>query len=212
MRLLLGFLKPTQGSLEIAGLPAGSKELAGKIAYVPQSLQDLNFHFPASLREIVAGNLYPLGRAWRRKERQRRRKMVEESLAMVGLEDHTEDHLDMLSGGQVQRVLLARAMISKPKILFLDEPTAGIDHQGAEDFYHILKQLSDEENMTILLITHDLYRIKDFCERFLCLGPKGFFEVHTMSTEAKPFFKSYTVRRRSKWKFSLMISCEMLLL
>lgn len=189
MRLILGFLKPQQGTISVAGHSPGARELSKLIAYVPQQIPDLNLHFPASLEEIIEGNLYPLGRAWTKTERQRRRALVEASLRRVGLEGRSKDHLDSLSGGEVQKVLLARALISNPKILFLDEPTAGVDQQSSEELYSLLKQLNERDKLTILLITHELYRIKEICDRFLYLGHKTLFEVPKEDYGTEVFFR-----------------------
>lgn len=189
MRLILGFLKPQDGQITIAGHAPRSHELAKLIAYVPQQIPDLNLHFPASLEEIIEGNLYPLGRAWTRSERQRRRELVDASLRRVGLEGRAKDHLDSLSGGEVQKVLLARALISQPKVLFLDEPTAGVDQQSSEELYALLKQLNQRDGLTILLITHELYRIKEICDRFLYLGHRTSFEVPKEEYGTEVFFR-----------------------
>lgn len=189
MRLILGFLKPQQGQISIADYPPGTRELSKLIAYVPQQIPDLNLHFPASLEEIIEGNFYPQGRAWTRAERQRRRQAVEASLKRVGLAGRAKDHLDSLSGGEVQKVLLARALISEPKILFLDEPTAGVDQQSSEELYALLKQLNERDKLTILLITHELYRIKEICDRFLYLGHNTFFEVSKEEYGTEAFFR-----------------------
>jgi zinc transport system ATP-binding protein len=150
MKLLLGFLKPNVGTIEIFG--KNPRENYPHIGYVPQTLS-IDKQFPITVKEIVLSgsisdlNLWGVYPADKEKE------------ALVCLEELGISHLadatvGNLSGGQLQRVLIARALVSKPKILLLDEPTASIDTQGEKEIFALLKTLKSK--VTILMVTHDL--------------------------------------------------------
>ena len=90
-----------------------------------------------------------------------------EALEQVGLTAFQNNPFGTLSGGQAQRALIARALVSKPKLLLLDEPTASVDTQAEADIYHFLSQLRGK--MTILMVTHDLRAAIDQVDRVLCV-------------------------------------------
>ena len=90
------------------------------------------------------------------------------------IEDLKGRKIGNLSGGQIQRVLLARAMVSEPKILFLDEPTSALDPKIREDFYAILKEIN-REGVTLILVSHDILSIKKYINKLLYLNRKIIF-------------------------------------
>jgi zinc transport system ATP-binding protein len=150
LKLLLGFLEPKKGKIALFGQ---SPFLArSSLAYVPQAMR-FDKQFPISVLEVVLqGRLRELpwwGRFGHQDEEEAR-----SALHLVGLCDLVNRPFGTLSGGQAQRVLIARALISHPKILFLDEPTANIDAQGEGEIYRLLAKLKGD--MTIVMVTHDL--------------------------------------------------------
>ncbi len=150
LKLLLGFLKPTSGSIEIDG--KNPKESYPKIGYVPQTL-GIDKQFPITVIEVVlSGCLSTLSSFGFYHAEQK--KQAHDALCQVGLENLADKPIGQLSGGQMQRVLIARALVTKPTLLLLDEPTASIDPQGEKEIFSLLKSL--RKSITILMVTHDL--------------------------------------------------------
>jgi zinc transport system ATP-binding protein len=162
LKLILGFLKPSRGSIKM-GHPLKSQPL--KIAYVPQSIR-FDREFPISVNEVVLSGL--MSRLpWYGHFKKEDREAAQQALETIGLPHLADKAFGTLSGGQAQRVLIARALVSKPELLLLDEPTASVDTQAEADIYALLKQLKG--NMTILMVTHDLGVAIEQVERVLCV-------------------------------------------
>jgi zinc transport system ATP-binding protein len=165
LKLILGFLKPTQGSIRVFGKAAGSPLLSQKIAYVPQSVR-FDRDFPISVEEVVLSGL--ISRLpWYGRFRTADRIAARKALERIGFSHLTEAPFGTLSGGQAQRVLIARALVSNPQLLLLDEPTASVDNRAEADIYALLHQLKGQ--MTILMVTHDLGAAMEQVERILCV-------------------------------------------
>lgn len=167
LKILLGFVKPSKGRVEIFGVaPLAARQ---KIGYVPQILR-FDRQFPISVLEIVLmGSLSEL-KWWGSFPRGQKNRALD-VLSLVGMEDCAAQPFGTLSGGQVQRVLLARALMGKPRLLLLDEPIASVDQNAEEEIYRILLRLKGET--TILMVTHDLQSILQKCDRLLCVQRKA---------------------------------------
>ncbi len=159
LKLILGLLQPTQGSITLFGKDHKIFTERSMIGYVPQKTSSFDSNFPATVFEVVL-----MGRYARRglfhMVRNEDRKAAELALRRVGMWEYRKHPIGKLSGGQGQRVFIARALVNDPKILFLDEPTAGVDHDAQEDFYALLDKLHKEEKLTIVLVSHDLSVMK----------------------------------------------------
>lgn len=103
------------------------------------------------------------------------RQKVDETLRMFGIYELKDRKIGQLSGGQSQRVFLAKAMVAEPKLLLLDEPTSGVDTSSKKDFYNILDQLNKEREITVILSSHDIGVITKIANRVLCLNKSQFF-------------------------------------
>ena len=163
LKLLMGLLKPTSGKLTIDGL--APKAARTKIAYVPQVLR-VDRQFPISVLELVLGGRLcktPWWKSFSEVDRQEALDVIEK----VRLSEFKDRAFGTLSGGQAQRALIARAMVSKPEILLLDEPTASIDVHAEAEIYEILKEL--RQKCTILMVTHDLKAIMNDIDRVFCI-------------------------------------------
>jgi len=172
LKLLMGFLKPNSGEVRLFGNPP--KIERKKIGYVPQAAR-FDKQFPVSVLELVLmGCLSQL--RWWGGYRAQTIKIAKEALEKVGLLEKIDQPFGTLSGGQAQRALIARALVSQPSLLLLDEPTASVDPQAEKEIYQLLDQL--REKMTIIMVTHDLQTIVDKAERLLC--------VHRNVTSYKP--------------------------
>ncbi len=162
LKLLLGFLKPQKGSLEILG---GSPKIAReKMGYVPQ-ISHLDRQFPITVLEVVMMGCLDKS-PWHSYTKDAKEK-ARAALAEVGMLDFHDHSFGTLSGGQAQRVLIARALVSKPTILLLDEPTASVDASAEESIYKLLEHLKG--TMTIIMVTHDLQVMLQKVDRFICV-------------------------------------------
>ncbi|AAP04952.1 metal ABC transporter ATP-binding protein [Chlamydia caviae] len=149
--LMLKLLKPTLGTLKTFSTCKKESELT--IGWVPQHFS-YDFSFPISVKEVVLSGRLSFLR-WHGKYAKCDHEFAEQALETVGLLHHKDRCFSHLSGGQIQRVLLARALASHPKLLILDEPTANIDPENQQRILQILSELNDR--CTILMITHDLH-------------------------------------------------------
>lgn len=149
-KLILGLLAPQRGKVRIFGKEATTNQ--ARVGYVPQ-VSSASQHFPIRVAEVVA-----LGseesRRWRLGFSAQVRERAEAALEEVGMIEFRHRSWQALSGGQRQRVLVARALMSQPKLLLLDEPTANLDLQSKTQLYELLHRLN--EQTTILVSTHDL--------------------------------------------------------
>lgn len=165
-KLLMGFLRPKTGVIEILG--KDPKMSRTHIGYVPQAAS-FDRQFPITVLEVVLmGCLFeisPLGFF-----KPKSKKKAKEALTLVGMAERENQAFGTLSGGQAQRVLIARALVSNPEILLLDEPTASIDQEAEQLIYSLLDNL--KESMTILMVTHDLHVVVKKVGRLLCIQRK----------------------------------------
>lgn len=163
LKLIMGFLKPCSGSIKIFG--KSPQSALKQLAYVPQTL-GFDRQFPISVLELVlSGRLSRL--PWYGKNSDKDYEASDKALEMVGLSAFRNAPFGTLSGGQIQRALIARALVSEPQLLLLDEPTASVDTQAEADIYGILNELRGK--MTILMVTHDLTAAIDRVERVICV-------------------------------------------
>jgi len=195
LRTLLGLLPPTHGTIAWSAPDCERPRLG----YVPQRV-GVDAHFPLAAEELVqqgaAGRRPPLGNRRRELARQSR-----EILAHVGLERQAGTPFVHLSGGQQRRLLLARALMRRPSVLLLDEPTAGVDVEGQEQFCGLLRELT-REGMTLLLVSHDLPLITAHADRIACLnvslhwhGRAAELDSQTVQAAYRCELQRYQVRR-----------------
>lgn len=161
LKLICGFLKPSHGSIHFFGKT--QSHALSELAYVPQTL-GFDRQFPISTLEVVlSGRLSHLN--WWGSYTKKDHMLAEESLERVGLLSFAKTPFSSLSGGQAQRILIARALASQPKIMLLDEPTASVDQAAEADILALLKSL--KETITFLIVTHDLNQAVDQVDRLL---------------------------------------------
>lgn len=171
IKIILGLLKPSAGEVFIKGSPVGQFDDWAKIGYVPQKVTHIDPFFPASVREVVAMALYSKKRAsWKNKKEEE--EVIAAALASVGMEDFVKRPIGRLSGGEQQRVFIARALVTSPELLFLDEPTTGVDAATQEHFYEMLEHLNKDRKITIVLVTHDIGIITKHVNRVACVNQR----------------------------------------
>ncbi|EJF89329.1 metal ABC transporter ATP-binding protein [Bartonella tamiae] len=148
-KMALGIVNPTCGFLK--------QKLNLKVGYVPQKLT-LDSSLPLTVRRLMTLTA------------KLDKKAVYEALKITGVAHLEKSALTDLSGGELQRVLLARAIVRKPDLLVLDEPLQGVDYQGESELYALIARLRDTLNCAILLISHDLHIVMAATDRVLCLN------------------------------------------
>ena len=168
VKLIIGLLKPEHGRVLLLGRPVDEFRDWPQIGYVPQKATNFDPLFPASAREVVAMALRSSPGAPRRG----REEAVRAALALVGMDEHRDRTIGRLSGGQQQRVFIARAIVRRPRLLFLDEPTAGVDAGTQETFYDMLGTLNTREAITIVLVTHDIGIVNKHITKVACLNQR----------------------------------------
>jgi zinc transport system ATP-binding protein len=173
LRIMLGLLEPTRGTVRLFGHPPSSFHQWGRLGYVPQRAM-LDGALPATVHEVVATGLVPtLGLFGRINARQRQR--IDEVLGQVGMQAHAAARIGALSTGQQQRVLIARALVSNPELLILDEPTGGVDPEAQTSFYALLQHLNRERDVTLILVSHDIGVVAKEVTKLACLNRRLIF-------------------------------------
>ncbi|MEC7840534.1 MAG: ABC transporter ATP-binding protein [Chlamydiota bacterium] len=163
LKLILGFFSPDSGFLKLFG--GEPKANLNRVAYVPQNLR-YDKKFPISVFELVlSGLLSKL--PWYGRYLNKHKQKAHETLKMLKLDGLENRSLGTLSGGQVQRALIARALVSDPELLILDEPTANVDAEAETEIYALLKSLAGK--MTIIMVTHDLTASIKLVDRVVCV-------------------------------------------
>lgn len=164
MRLMLRLLRPTSG--KVIYFDGEGRETANlSIGYLPQKNM-IDSKFPITVSEVVELGIPPsmhLGKA-------QRREAVAEKVELVGLTDYADASIGTLSGGQLQRALMARAIISKPELLVLDEPLSYLDRKYEQRIYDIVAAMAGDT--TIVLVSHDMSRIAEMANRHIIVDHK----------------------------------------
>lgn len=187
LKIFLGLLKPQKGSVKVFDTDINRFSQWGKIGYIPQKATSFNQGFPATVEEVVSANLFPmLGLAGRMGKEHREK--VDEALRIVNMLEYKKRIIGRLSGGQQQRVFIAKSLVSKPKVLFMDEPTVGIDQKSEESFYELMGSLNRNHGITLVIVTHDIGAIDNRVNRVLCLSDGKLHEHDGFSSQTEAIF------------------------
>jgi len=165
LKVAVGLLKPDHGQAVLFGEPATDARARERVGYVPQRAA-ISARLPATVLEVVLA-----GRAARRRFggfARAERQVAMRALERVGMEAFAHRRIGELSGGQQQRVLIARALASDPKLLILDEPTAGVDRDSQVQFANVLRALN-EQGVAVVIVAHDLGAVAGDVRRVLAL-------------------------------------------
>lgn len=162
IKLLLGLLKPWEGNISVTKTNIKGETLT--IGYVPQQIASFNAGFPSTVLELVRSGRFKKGK-WFMRLNSLDVKIVENALKMVGMWEFRHHKIGSLSGGQKQKICIARTLASEPDLLVLDEPTTGMDASSRKAFYEFLSHQVKEHGRTVIMVTHnqdevDLYLTK----------------------------------------------------
>lgn len=163
LRAALGLVPLASGSIRLFGVPVSQLgELRRKVGYVPQRL-DFDRYLPLTTYEML--------RAYAPHASRRR---IEDALHEVGISNLANRPLGKLSGGQLQRAVIALNLLREPEILFLDEPATGVDVEGEARFYEVIENLRQQHRLTVLLVSHDLSVVTRYASQVLCINRRLF--------------------------------------
>jgi len=165
LEVILGLVRPERGRVRVLGeAPVRAR---GRVGYVPQHAR-FDPEFPIRVREVVRMGLLGGPRAGRADARRR----AERALETVQIRELADRPIGALSGGQLQRVLIARALVLEPRMLLLDEPTASLDERIGHTVWELLEDLS--RRMTVVLVSHDIGAISRYVRSVACLNRRLF--------------------------------------
>jgi len=165
LKAILGLIPITKGNIQIYGQEYGKNEAL--IGYVPQ-FASMDKKFPTTCFEVVLSGCMKRGLHPFFRFSKKDKAVAFEKIERVGIEKLTNKQIGELSGGEFQKMLIARALAVNPKLLLLDEPTASVDARSKEQIYNLLEELN--EKMTIMLVTHDLSAISSKVRNLACLN------------------------------------------
>lgn len=169
LKVILGLISPSHGKVLVLGKPPGRSR--HNIGYVPQhNLFDRDF--PISVWDTVLMGRFGRAGLFRRYGEKDAR-AVENALQTVGMLDCKDRQIGKLSGGEQQRVFIARALVSEPRLLLLDEPTASVDPTLQTEFYELLERL--KQGMAIVLVSHDISAVSIYVDKIACLNRQLYF-------------------------------------
>ena len=164
IKLILGELKKDKGIIKLFSIDMEDFKNFDKIGYVPQVNEAIKVAFPVSAREYVGLNLYKEFSIFNTITKKSKSK-IENTFSTLKIKDLIDRPFNKLSGGQAQRVMIARALVNNPDILILDEPTVGIDQKSKENFLDLLVHLNTHHNISILMITHEMEILGDYVDK-----------------------------------------------
>lgn len=168
LKTLIGIIEPTKGALK--------KSPNLHIGYVPQ-FSTFNKEFPISVYQVILMGRLDKGLRIGKKYTKKDYEGADRIIQQLSLEKLKDRHISELSGGQLQKVLIARAMVNEPNILILDEPTASLDGEARMEIYQLLKSLN--EAVTIVVVSHDMAAISSYVRQVACLNRTLYYHGDT---------------------------------
>jgi zinc transport system ATP-binding protein len=177
LNVILGNITPSDGTIEVfGGNPRRQDRRRQTIGYVPQ-YQTIPDYFPASVYDVVLMGAYgaaarclPVKREYKDQARY--------LLSQVKLDHLMNRPIGKLSGGQQQRVLIARALVTRPRLLLLDEPLRGVDFSGQSKFHELIIELKNQLDLTVIMVSHDIHQLARLSDRIACLNKSIHWHDH----------------------------------
>ena len=177
LNVILGLIKPYKGSVKFCDdLKFGRNN---KIGYLPQQ-NNIDRKFPITVKDVVLSGLI-YGPGFFKKHSKQDKLKADETLFRIGISDLSKYPIGELSGGQMQKVLLSRAIVSSPRLLILDEPNTFVDNQFEGELYEILNELNKE--MAIIIVTHDVGTISSYVKTIACVNRTLHYHKSNIITE-----------------------------
>jgi zinc transport system ATP-binding protein len=164
LKIILGLLPAASGSVHF--YREGKEAPFLKIGYLPQ-INQIDKKFPISVSEVIASGLVSEKRLFRTFNA-RQQERIHDMIRQMGLEDLSTRPIGELSGGQLQRVLLGRSIVSSPEVLILDEPSSYVDKRFESHFYHLLEEINKES--AIILVSHDIGAVLPLVKNIACVN------------------------------------------
>ena len=164
IKLILKDLKKKSGQIKLFGKDIEKFDDYSKIGYVPQVNDANKVAFPVTGKEFVVLNLYKKFNIFNRPTKKCYKK-VYNIFEILNIENLLNIPFNQLSGGQAQKVMIARAMVNDRDLLILDEPTVGVDEKSKRDFLKLLSNLNDKHKISILMISHEMDIVREFSKR-----------------------------------------------
>ena len=184
LRLLLGLNKKQTGSIKIYSQEIEKFTNFSKIGYIPQQVSVLGQDFPATVQEVVESGIIKNEKLNTKNDLNRVFELTEISALKNKL-------ISQLSGGQLQRVFIARSLVNNPEILIFDEPTVGVDSENQMNFYNFLQKANKEMGLTIIFVTHDIETISKEASRILCINKGVIDEKNEYLEEEESLLKKH---------------------
>ena len=176
LKLILGELNQNKGDIKIFGDNIKNFNRWHYIGYLEQNAYYKVLNFPATVYETVMSNMFCDIGLFKFPNKNCRAKVIE-SLKLLGMEKYSNRTISKLSGGQIQRVFLARTLVANPKILILDEPTNGVDSETVDMIYNILSDLNKNKNISIIMVTHDIESAAKISSKIFCFEEGNLMEL-----------------------------------
>ncbi len=169
LKVMLGLVEPDRGEVLVFG--KSPREARHRMGYVPQhALFDSDF--PIAVWDVVLMGRYGKAGLFKRYDEEDRR-VARNALEKVGMFEHRDNQIGQLSGGELQRVFIARALVTEPQLLLLDEPTASVDPSMQAEFYEILEGL--KQQMGIVMVSHDIGAVSIYVDKIACLNRQLYY-------------------------------------
>ena len=169
LKIMLGLLEKKEGSIKVFGEDISSFKDWHRISYVPQRISGFEKSFPITVLEVVSLGAY-VRKNFLQKISEIDPEMPKKVLKKLNMWDYRDKLLGDLSGGQIQRVFIARALVNNPEIIFLDEPTTGIDVASQNSFYNLLQDLNAKMGITLVMVSHDIERLTKEVMHIVCVN------------------------------------------
>jgi zinc transport system ATP-binding protein len=171
LKAMLGLIRPDRGSISLFGLPPAAAR--SRVGYMPQKTV-FDRSFPVSVHDVVLMGRYSRRGLMHRYDSADREAALR-ALEAVGMQDRAGREIGALSGGEQQRVFVARSLVSDPDLLLLDEPTAGVDSAQQTEFYNLLCHLNRDLSIAIVLVSHDITAISKHVKKIACLNQRLYY-------------------------------------